>query len=213
MDPLRVGGLLETGETEIKEVQIADIGRVTVHPNSRLKLVVSKAEAEHRLALDRGRIEVFITAPPRLFFVDTPSAVAVDLGCAYQLEVDESGDGFLDVTLGSVALERGDGYSVTVPAGAKCRLYAKRGPGLPWYGDADEPFRDAIDAFESATGRAAAVDKMIEQSRTLVAALEEAGKPYRYIEQPNGDHFLSLQSHRVEFLEALDEFLAEHLRN
>ncbi len=54
---------------------------------------------------------------------------------------------------------------------------------------------------------------MIEQSRTLVAALEEAGKPYRYIEQPNGDHFLSLQSHRVEFLEALDEFLSEHLGN
>ncbi|MCZ6616899.1 MAG: prolyl oligopeptidase family serine peptidase [Gammaproteobacteria bacterium] len=52
---------------------------------------------------------------------------------------------------------------------------------------------------------------MIEQSRTLVAALEEAGKPYRYIEQPNGDHFLSLESHRIEFLEALDEFLGEHL--
>ncbi|MFB3107021.1 MAG: hypothetical protein ACE1ZA_19130, partial [Pseudomonadales bacterium] len=34
---------------------------------------------------------------------------------------------------------------------------------------------------------------------------------YRYIEQVNGDHFLSLQSHRIEFLEALDEFLSEHL--
>jgi len=52
---------------------------------------------------------------------------------------------------------------------------------------------------------------MIEQSQILVAALERAGKPYRYIEQVNGDHFLSLQSHRIEFLEALDEFLSEHL--
>lgn len=54
---------------------------------------------------------------------------------------------------------------------------------------------------------------MIEQSRDLVAALEKAGKPYRYIEQTNGDHFLSLQSHRIEFFRAMDEFLQKHLRD
>ncbi len=54
---------------------------------------------------------------------------------------------------------------------------------------------------------------MIEQSRDLVAALEKAGKPYRYIEQPNGDHFLSLRSHRMGFFQAMDEFLHEHLRD
>lgn len=52
---------------------------------------------------------------------------------------------------------------------------------------------------------------MIEQSRTLAKALQEAGKPHRYIEQLHGDHFLSLESHRIEFLEALDKFLAQHL--
>ena len=167
LDPrLEVGGWLETGATDVVEVRVADIGLVTVHPNSRLKLVASRTAAEHRLALNRGRIEAFITAPPRLFFVDTPSAVAVDLGCAYELEVDETGDGLIDVTLGSVALEREDGFPVTVPAGARCRLHAGRGPGLPWYGDADKPFRDAIVAFETETGRTSAVDKIIAQART-----------------------------------------------
>ena len=52
---------------------------------------------------------------------------------------------------------------------------------------------------------------MIEQSRTFAAELEKAGKPFRYIEQAGGDHFLSNQKHRLEFFEAMDGFLAEHL--
>ena len=52
---------------------------------------------------------------------------------------------------------------------------------------------------------------MIEQSRKLVSALERAGKPHIYIEQTDGDHFLSLQRHRQEFFTAMDEFLAQHL--
>lgn len=52
---------------------------------------------------------------------------------------------------------------------------------------------------------------MIDQSRALVEALEAAGKPFRYVEQANGDHYLSIQSQRVEFLDALQAFLAEHL--
>jgi len=32
-----------------------------------------------------------------------------------------------------------------------------------------------------------------------------------YIEQTNGNHHLSLESHRIEFFEAMDEFLAKHL--
>lgn len=52
---------------------------------------------------------------------------------------------------------------------------------------------------------------MIEQSRSFVAALREVGKPVEYIEQVNGDHFFSLQSHRTEYLQALDSFLKKHL--
>ena len=52
---------------------------------------------------------------------------------------------------------------------------------------------------------------MIEQSREFAAALEKAGKDYTYIEQANGNHHLSLQSHRVQFFEVMDAFLQEHL--
>lgn len=53
---------------------------------------------------------------------------------------------------------------------------------------------------------------MIEQSRDLAAALEKSGKTYTYIEQPDGDHFLSIARHRLQFFQAMDEFLARYLR-
>ena len=51
----------------------------------------------------------------------------------------------------------------------------------------------------------------VEHSRMLAEALEAAGKEFTYIEQPNSNHHLSLEAHRVQFLEAMDAFLARHL--
>lgn len=51
----------------------------------------------------------------------------------------------------------------------------------------------------------------VGHSRSLAAALQRAKKPHTYIELPNGDHHLSLQSHRETFLSAVQDFLAEHL--
>jgi dipeptidyl aminopeptidase/acylaminoacyl peptidase len=51
----------------------------------------------------------------------------------------------------------------------------------------------------------------IEQSANLVAALEKAGKPYQYIFQPGGDHYLSRASQRLQFFEAMDAFLRKYL--
>ncbi len=53
---------------------------------------------------------------------------------------------------------------------------------------------------------------LVEQSRTLVAALQAAGRPHRYIEQRNGDHYLGVQAHRREYLQEMAGFLAAHLR-
>ena len=71
-------------------------------------------------------------------------ALAVDLGCAYRLEVDGNGDGLISVALGSVALEQ-NGYTAIVPEGARCRIHADRGPGIPWFRDAPDPLKQAID--------------------------------------------------------------------
>lgn len=51
----------------------------------------------------------------------------------------------------------------------------------------------------------------VEQSRDMAKALKQVGKRYEYIELDGGDHFLSRNSHRLRFFEALERFLAESL--
>jgi hypothetical protein len=69
--------------------------------------------------------------------------VAVDLGCAYTLEVDDSGWGRLRVTFGWVSFER-EGRESIVPAGASCETRPGVGPGTPYFEEASEALRDAL---------------------------------------------------------------------
>src|ERR1700721_805511 len=80
-------------------LQADDIGKIDVYPGTRLRLL-SMASGPKGLALDRWSIHTFIWAPPGQFVVDTPSAVTVDLGCAYTLQVDVLGAGMGRTPLG-----------------------------------------------------------------------------------------------------------------
>ena len=139
---LRVGEWLETDAGSRAEIAVANIGQVEVEPNTRVRLVETRL-TEHRLELERGTLHARIWAPPRLFFVNTPSAVAADLGCAYTLEVDDAGRGLLHVTSGYVALET-ESRSAIVPAGAACMTQPGAGPGTPFFEDAPEAFVEAL---------------------------------------------------------------------
>jgi dipeptidyl aminopeptidase/acylaminoacyl peptidase len=50
----------------------------------------------------------------------------------------------------------------------------------------------------------------VKQSRLMAERLQKAGKPVRYVEQPKGDHHLSRQEDRVQFLEEMTAFLRQH---
>jgi dipeptidyl aminopeptidase/acylaminoacyl peptidase len=50
----------------------------------------------------------------------------------------------------------------------------------------------------------------VRQSREMVEKLRAAGKPVEYIEQPEGDHHFSREADRLEFLKAMEAFLAKH---
>ncbi len=160
---LAVGGALETDGQSRARITVADIGQVEVDPGTLMRLVET-SEKEHRLALDRGRMQAKITAPPRLFFVDTPSAVAIDLGCAYTLDVDEAGNGLLHVTSGWVELSRDDRNSY-VPIGTMCRLRAGIGPGTPYFDDASDEFRQALEKYDFEDGGEEALATVLAKSR------------------------------------------------
>jgi len=143
---IAVGQTLVTDAASRARVNVSLIGEVTVDPNSRMKLVETR-DAHHQLALERGTLHATISAPPGQFIVDTPSARATDLGCAYTLHVDEDGSGIISVTAGWVAFER-NGVESFVPAGASCRTDPKRGLGTPRYDNESQAYRDALDDFD-----------------------------------------------------------------
>jgi hypothetical protein len=145
---LRVGQTLVTDGSSRATISLDETGRVEVDAGSRLRLLTN-GPGHKRLSLERGTIHATIWAPPGEFVVDTPSAVAVDLGCVYTLHVDDSGAGLLRTTMGWVAFKLNDHESF-IPAGAVCATRPKIGPGTPYFEDAFAPFRDALSKFDFA---------------------------------------------------------------
>jgi len=163
---LSVGEWLETDGNSRAQIAVGSIGSVEVDENTRVRLLQTQP-TEHRLELARGKMSAHIWAPPRLFFVNTPSAVAADLGCAYTLEVDEQGSSLLRVTSGWVALELQNRESV-VPAGAACETRPTLGPGTPYFEDASDVFRRSlktVDFDPDAHTRSTALASILDQAR------------------------------------------------
>jgi hypothetical protein len=164
---LEVGEALVTNGDSRATIAVADIGEVEVEPGSRVRLVQS-SDKRKRIALDRGTIHAAIWAPPGEFVVDTPSAVAVDLGCAYTLHVGPDGSGLLRTTLGWVGFHL-NGRDSFIPAGAMCPTRAGTGPGTPYFEDAPEPLREALKTLDfgtaSAESRSEALRTVLSQAR------------------------------------------------
>src|SRR5439155_17084834 len=182
---LRVGQWLETDAGSRAQIDVGTIGQVEVDPNTRVRLLETKP-TEHRLELARGRMSARVWAPPRLFFVNTPSGIAEDLGCAYTLEVDDDGNSILHVTSGWVSLQLTNRESA-VPAGAACATRRGIGPGTPYFEDASEAFRSAlanVDFSGDGPARISALKVIISEARsrdamTLWYLLSRVSEPER----------------------------------
>lgn len=164
---LRSGSELVTDDESRARIDIGRIGRVDVDPGSRVSLVTAGAR-EHRLALARGTIHARIWAPPRFFFVDTPSAEAIDLGCAFTLQVDPSGAGLLRVSHGWVQFAYG-GREAYIPQGAVGETRPGVGPGTPRYEDAPQGYAAALEQLDfgddGTAARAAALQTVLDTAR------------------------------------------------
>jgi FecR protein len=164
---LPIGQVVTTDGESRARIDVGSIGIVDVEPNSRVRLITSRA-GEHRMSLDRGQIRALIWAPPGRFFVNTPAATAIDLGCAYQLQVDDRGWGKVRVESGWVAFEY-NGRESFIPKDAMCATRPGFGPGTPCYEDAPAGFDQALTILDfSATTdvrRRAALDMVLAGAR------------------------------------------------
>jgi FecR-like protein len=190
MAKLRVGQVLTTNATSRASVQVANIGELYVDPGSRVRLLETGSNRK-RIAVEVGTIHAAIWAPPGEFVVDTPSATAVDLGCAYTLQVAEDGSGTLRTKMGWVGFHQ-NGHDSFIPAGAMCLTRAKEGPGTPFFEDSPEEFRLALHALDfgglSAAERSEALQTVLRKARArdgftlwhLLARVSDEERPIVY---------------------------------
>lgn len=143
--PVAVGVWIETDAKSRARISLPRVGNITIEPESRLRVEGVQGRTHH-LDMRHGRIEALVWAPSRMLYVETPSARAIDMGCAYRLEVGEDGTGLLSVTSGWVDLERGEVLSRVVQ-GMVCRLYP-HGPGTPHEAKAGEGLVVVLDEFD-----------------------------------------------------------------
>ncbi len=159
------GAWLETDASSRAEIALAELGqvrgRVVVAPSSRVS-VSAVGHDTQRLELERGRLDAVVIAPPRLFVVGAPGGTAVDLGCAYSLEVVGEGRSQLRVRSGAVELG-GEEASSWVPAGAVCETPVDARRGTPWFEDADPELVRALRAYED--GSDEALDRVVALAR------------------------------------------------
>jgi len=165
---LGIGQTLETDQQSRANLRAEKVGQIEMEPSSRLRLL-NMGGGRERIALDRGKIHAYIWAPPGQFVVDTPSAMTLDLGCAYTLQVDDSGAGLVRTSAGWVGFKL-NGHESFIPAGAACATKPKIGPGTPYFEDSSAQFRAALARFDFE-------DSVPEQrSADLVIVLGEARK-------------------------------------
>ena len=179
---LRVGQELVTDGASRARVAVGTIGEVDVEPNTRLRLLATKAN-DQRLALDLGTISAQVDAPPRIFFVETPAGVAADLGCAYTLTVDSAGHGVIHVTAGYVEFAA-QGRRSIVSLGSWAETRPGVGPGIPYVGDAPAALRDALARFDFAAGGSHAAEVALAAARpddatSLWHLLQRVDEPLR----------------------------------
>jgi len=143
---LPVGDWLETNERSQAGISVAGLGRIEIGPRTRVGLVSARA-GDYRLNLERGTLHAVISAPAGQFFVETPSSLTVDLGCAYTLTVDEAGRGLVLVTAGWVGFEW-QGRESFIPAGFVGATRPGVGPGTPYHERASSDVRAALELID-----------------------------------------------------------------
>ena len=162
-DSLKVGDWLETKDSSRALLNVPGLGTVTIEPNSKLRITKSETD-EHRIDLVYGTINANIDAKPRTFYVDSKSATAIDLGCAYTYTVSPNGDGILYVKQGMVSLQS-NGRESLVPEGKFCLAKAGIGPGTPFRENTSAALKDALMKYDFEKGGDKEVEAIIKNSK------------------------------------------------
>lgn len=143
-------GQIYTASTA-SEIAVAHIGRLRLAPATRLSLLGTRTGA-HRVALEEGRIEARIWAPPGWFGVQLGAAELIDLGCEFVLQRSADGTGSVEVLSGWVAWRLGE-QDHLLPAGYRFE-FGPDAVDIAMRPDAPAALRAALRDLRNSTGAA-----------------------------------------------------------
>lgn len=111
------------------EVEVGSIGRLNFKPGSRFRILKSAVD-EEVMELLEGSFDALIIANPYVFRVVTEPARLDDLGCAYEVSLNDQGNGKVAVSSGWVRVNGRDQESL-VKQGYEVDLIKGQAPSIP----------------------------------------------------------------------------------
>lgn len=143
---IKIGETLNTDSYSRARLKVESIGEIDVEP--RTEIQINETESfEYNLILYKGSISARTWSSPKLFAIKTPAANIKDLGCVYNISVDEKFTTMLQVKSGWVLMENGK-QKCLLPAGTSCYSDTSIGLGTPFSDNASELFRQALFTFD-----------------------------------------------------------------
>lgn len=182
VDSIKEGQWIRTNDSSSAELIVANIGTITIEPNSKI-IFVKGAEGDRRILVEYGTIEADMKSKPNTFFVEMPSATASDQGGEYTLTIDSSGDGLVYVKSGKVDVQSQNRGAV-VPAGSLVMTKKDQGVGTPFNENSSPKFKNALFNFDFGDCSGSCVSTLLNNAKisdavTLVNLIPNVENQYK----------------------------------
>lgn len=163
-DSVKEGQWITTDSVSIAELIIADIGKVTIEPDSKV-ILVKGADSTQQIFVEYGMVNTENkSGDNRSFKVGIPSAVAENKGGSYSLKIDKNGDGMIVVKSGKVDVLSANKNAI-VPAGNIVMTKNGLGVGTPFNEQSSPGFKNALFNFDFGNCNDACMNVIIKNAK------------------------------------------------
>ncbi len=154
---------LKTNAESSAEIDIKEIGKIIVSPQTVLKRTHSK----DGIILERGIIEVDTRGANKEFSISIPNGEikSTEPNSIYSVELSSAGLMTLQVKGYSWVNIKSDDNEALVPPGFRCNIIEKLGLGLPYENEASDEYKDALSKFSFSQDKEEALKAIITLSQ------------------------------------------------
>ncbi|MBS1516538.1 MAG: FecR domain-containing protein [Bacteroidetes bacterium] len=146
-DSIKEGQWITTDSNSRAELIIADIGKVTIEPGSKVVFVTGN-DSLKKIMVEYGMINTETKNVNNMpFKVEIPSAVAENKDGSYTVKIDKKGDGMIIVKSGKLDVQSNIRDAI-IPAGNIVMTKNGVGVGTPFNENASKGFKNALFDFD-----------------------------------------------------------------